>query len=35
VEPSKVAAEFKDGLLKVQIAKSEKALPKTIDVKVS
>lgn len=29
-----VAAEFKDGLLAVHLAKSEKARPKTIEVKV-
>ena len=32
---SKVNAEFKDGLLKVRIAKTEKAKPKAIDVKVA
>ena len=32
---SKVNAEFKDGLLKVHIAKTEKAKPKAIDVKVA
>lgn len=31
---SKVNAEFKDGVLKVHLAKSEKAKPKSIDVKV-
>lgn len=31
---SKVSAEFKDGVLKVHLAKSEKAKPKSIDVKV-
>jgi len=30
----KVAAEFKDGLLKVRLPKSEKAKPKSIDVKI-
>ena len=30
----KVAAEFKDGLLKVRLPKSEKAKPKSIEVKV-
>ncbi|HEV2456029.1 MAG TPA: Hsp20/alpha crystallin family protein [Verrucomicrobiae bacterium] len=29
-----VKAEFKDGVLRVRLAKSEKALPKQIDVKV-
>lgn len=32
---SKVAAEYKDGLLKVHLPKSEKAKPKAIEVKVS
>ena len=31
---SKVNAEFKDGVLRVHLAKSEKALPKQIEVKV-
>jgi HSP20 family protein len=31
---SKVAAEFKDGLLKIHLPKSEKAKPKSIEVKV-
>lgn len=30
-----VAAEFKDGVLKVRLTKSEKAKPKSIDVKVA
>lgn len=34
-DPAKVAAEFKDGVLAVRLAKSEKARPKSIDVKVS
>ena len=34
-DATKVNAEFKDGLLKVEIAKSEKAQPKAIDVKVA
>jgi HSP20 family protein len=34
-DPEKVGAEFKDGLLSVRLAKSEKAKPRTIDVKVS
>ena len=33
-DPSNVNAEFKDGVLKVHLAKSEKAKPKSIDVKV-
>ena len=33
-DPSKVNAEFKDGLLKVRIVKDEKAKPKAIDVRV-
>jgi HSP20 family protein len=32
---SKVNAEYKDGILKVHLPKSEKAKPKSIDVKVS
>ena len=34
-EGSKVSAECKDGLLKVHLPKSEKAKPKSIEVKVS
>lgn len=34
-DESKVFAEFKDGLLTVRLAKSEKARPKSIEVKVS
>ncbi len=32
---SKVAAEFKDGVLQVHLPKSEKAKPKAVDVKVA
>ena len=34
-DASKVAAEYKDGVLKVRLPKSEKAKPKSIEVKVS
>jgi HSP20 family protein len=34
-DATKVNAEFKDGILKVHLAKSENAKPKLIDVKVS
>jgi HSP20 family protein len=34
-DDTKVSAEFKDGLLTVRLAKSEKARPKTIEVKVA
>ncbi len=34
-DPAKVGAEFKDGMLTVRLAKSEKARPKSIEVKVS
>jgi HSP20 family protein len=34
-EANEVKAEFKDGLLRVRLAKSEKARPKQIEVKVS
>jgi HSP20 family protein len=34
-ESDKVVAEFKDGVLKVHLAKSEKSRPRTIDVRVS
>ena len=34
-DPAKVSAEFKDGLLKVHLAKSEKAKPKSVEVKIS
>jgi HSP20 family protein len=33
-DETKIDAEFKEGLLKVHLPKSEKAKPKTIDVKV-
>ena len=32
---TKVTAEYKDGLLNVRVPKSEKAKPKTIEVKVA
>lgn len=34
-DPEKISAEFKDGVLYVHIAKSEKAKPKAIEVKVA
>ena len=34
-DAAKVSAEFKDGVLTVRLAKSEKARPKSIDVKVA
>ena len=34
-DAEKVNAEFKDGILTIHIAKSEKARPKQIEVKVS
>ena len=34
-DAAKVNAEFKDGVLKVRVAKSEKALPKAVDIKVN
>jgi HSP20 family protein len=34
-DAAKVGAEFKDGVLTVRLAKSEKARPKSIEVKVS
>lgn len=35
VDPKKVAAEFKDGVLRVHLPKSPTARPQSIDVKVS
>jgi HSP20 family protein len=35
VDPAKIAAEFKDGVLKVRLPKSEKAHAKSVDVKVA
>jgi HSP20 family protein len=34
-DPSKVEAEFKEGMLNIRVAKSEEARPRQIDVKVS
>ncbi|MDE2713158.1 MAG: Hsp20/alpha crystallin family protein [Limisphaerales bacterium] len=34
VDPESVAANFKDGLLEIQITKREEALPKSIEVRV-
>jgi HSP20 family protein len=34
-DDSQVSAEFKDGVLTIRLAKSEKALPKSVEVKVS
>ena len=35
VDPQQVAAEFKDGVLKVHLPKPPSAKPKSIEVKVS
>ncbi len=35
VDEAKVAAEFKDGVLNVRVPKSEKAKPRTVEVKLS
>jgi HSP20 family protein len=35
VDPQKVAAEFKDGVLKVHLPKTPSAKPQSIEVKVS
>ncbi|MBL8922583.1 MAG: Hsp20/alpha crystallin family protein [Myxococcaceae bacterium] len=35
VEPEKVKAEFKDGLLTVRMPKSPKALPRSVEVKLA
>jgi HSP20 family protein len=34
-DPGKVAAEFKDGVLRIRVTKQEQARPKTIEVKVA
>jgi len=34
-DPSKVTAEFKDGVLRVHLPKSEKAKPKSVEIKVA
>ena len=34
-DPEKVSAEFRDGILKVHLAKSAKARPRQVDVKVA
>jgi HSP20 family protein len=35
VDPAKVAADFKDGVLSVHLPKAENAKPKSIDIKVA
>jgi len=35
VEPTKVTAEFKDGILRIKLPKTEKVRPKAIEVKVA
>jgi HSP20 family protein len=34
VDEAKVTAEFKDGMLNLRLPKSEKARPKSVDVKI-
>ena len=34
IDPQKVSASYKDGVLNISVAKSEKAMPKQIDIKV-
>jgi HSP20 family protein len=34
IDPQKVSASYKDGILNVTVAKSEKAMPKQIEIKV-
>jgi HSP20 family protein len=34
-DPTKINAEFKDGMLTVHLTKAEKAQPKAVDVKVT
>jgi HSP20 family protein len=35
VDAGKISAEFKNGILKIEVPKTEKAKPKAIDVKIS
>jgi HSP20 family protein len=35
VDPNKIQAHYKDGVLEITVAKSEKAKPKAIDIKVA